>query len=80
MNAINLAEAKAALSALVKRAAAGETITILKRGKPVATLAPATRTYEPLDLEELRRFTDSLPPHKPGDIDVVRAMRDDARY
>jgi len=35
MSQINLAEAKARLSELVDRAAAGERIVITKRGKPV---------------------------------------------
>jgi prevent-host-death family protein len=39
-DSINLAEAKAHLSALVERAAAGEEIVIAKGGKPKARLVP----------------------------------------
>ena len=35
---VNLAEAKAHLSKLVERAAAGETVRIMRRGKPVAQI------------------------------------------
>jgi prevent-host-death family protein len=38
MGDINLAEAKARLSELMERAAAGETVRILGRGKPIAQL------------------------------------------
>ncbi len=37
---VNLAKAKANLSKLVDRAAAGEEITIAKAGKPIARLVP----------------------------------------
>lgn len=37
---INIAEAKARLSALVDRAAAGEEIVLSKAGRPVARLVP----------------------------------------
>jgi prevent-host-death family protein len=38
MPTVNMREAKSTLSKLVKRAAAGEEITIAERGKPVALL------------------------------------------
>jgi prevent-host-death family protein len=37
---VNIAEAKAKLSALVDRAAAGEEITLCRSGRPVARLVP----------------------------------------
>ncbi len=36
MEAVTLADAKARLSELVERAASGETVSITRRGKPVA--------------------------------------------
>ena len=41
METIGAFEAKTHLSALLDRAAQGESFTITKRGKPVATLGPA---------------------------------------
>lgn len=41
---VNLYEAKTQLSALVERAAAGETIVIAKAGRPLAQLVPISRT------------------------------------
>jgi prevent-host-death family protein len=40
MKTFNLADAKARLSRLVDRAAAGETIVIAKNGRPLAKLVP----------------------------------------
>jgi prevent-host-death family protein len=41
MKTVPVSEAKARLSALLRRVQRGETIVILHRGKPVARLAPA---------------------------------------
>jgi prevent-host-death family protein len=44
MKRVQIAEAKAHLSALVERAESGEEIVISRRGKPVARLVPEPRT------------------------------------
>lgn len=44
MHQVQIAEAKAHLSALVERVEAGEEIIIARRGKPVARLIPEPRT------------------------------------
>ncbi|MFD2431767.1 type II toxin-antitoxin system Phd/YefM family antitoxin [Sphingobium scionense] len=62
MDGINLADAKAHLSELVDRAAAGDTIDILRRGKPVARLEAAKRPRKAIDAARLRRLTDSFRP------------------
>lgn len=80
MSHISLAEAKAHLSELVERAAAGETVCITKRGKPVATLGPAKTAREPLDVEALRKLTASMPKQKVSAARFVRRMRDEDRY
>jgi len=76
MHAVNLADAKAQLSALVQRAADGETITILRRGKEVARLGPPERKRKPIDVEMLRKLTDGMQESP----EVVIAMRNDYRY
>ncbi|WP_313928268.1 type II toxin-antitoxin system prevent-host-death family antitoxin [Pseudoxanthomonas sp.] len=74
---INLAEAKAHLSELVERAAAGERIIITRRGKPVATLA-AVEEEKPLrsiDIEEMRRLVAGQKPvEKPLTMSDIREM------
>lgn len=44
MQQVQIAEAKAHLSALVERVEAGEEIIIARRGKPVARLIPEPKT------------------------------------
>ena len=54
MSEVNLAEAKAHLSALVARAEAGETVSITRRGIPVARLIADldSDTFATRDLKE----------------------------
>ena len=80
MKTVNLAEAKARLSELVERAAAGETVCITRRGKPVAQLSAVERPRKPVDLAALRALTDRMPMQQESAGDFVRRMRDDARY
>lgn len=79
MEAINLADAKAHLSELVDRVEAGGSIEITRRGKPVARLAPVTRSAKPIDLIALRKLTETLPPQADSAASLVRAMRDGDR-
>jgi len=77
---VTLAEAKAHLTELVSRAEAGETIEIMRRGKTVARLVPAERSRKPIDFEELRKFTDTLPFQEESAGDFMRRIRDEERY
>jgi prevent-host-death family protein len=59
---ISLAQAKAQLSELVARAAAGEVVRTTKRGKPVAQITPVPAPRQPIDFAPpQKRLTDSLP-------------------
>ena len=80
MNLINIAEAKAHLSELVARAESGETIQISRRGKPVAEIRPIHQAKKPIDIEMLRAVTDTLSESPESGADLVRRMRDEARY
>ncbi|WP_394893048.1 type II toxin-antitoxin system Phd/YefM family antitoxin [Mesorhizobium sp. AaZ16] len=80
MTTISLAEAKAKLSELVERAAAGETVEITKRGKPVAQIVPVKKKLKPIDFEALRKIADSIPYQEESAGDFMRRLRDDARY
>ncbi len=80
MAEMSIADAKAHLSELVDRAEAGETISITRRGKPVAQLTAVREPRKHIDASALRAFTSTL---KPSSVDAgtfVRAMRDDDRY
>jgi prevent-host-death family protein len=82
MERINLADAKARLSEIVDRVEAGESIEIVRRGKPAARLLPPERArdWQPVDVDMLERLQAQLPVHEDVAGGVVRRMRDDARY
>lgn len=76
MDSYSLADAKARLSELVARAEAGETVEITRRGKPVARVVPTERKPEKVDVDRLRRLTDSLPWQDKSAVELIREMRD----
>ncbi len=80
MDSINLADAKAHLSALIDRVEAGETIDITRRGKPVARLSAVARPRKPIDAAMLQASTATMPREAQGAAELVRAMRDDDRF
>lgn len=78
MERINLADAKARLSEIVDRVEAGESIEIVRRGKPAARLVPTSKPRElkPIDFEALRKLRESLPYQEESAADLIRRMRD----
>ena len=80
MKQINLASAKARLSELVDSVESGEEIEILRRGKPVARLVAAEATRSVIDIDALRKLTDSMTPQPVSAGEFVRAMREEQRY
>ena len=80
MNAISLADAKAHLSELIDRVEAGETIVIVRRGKPVAQLTAVARPRKRVDAALLQSLTETMPPRPQDAARLVRSMRDGDRY
>lgn len=80
MRTVNLADAKAKLSELVAEAAAGETVRILRRGKPVAQLTAVTPPRKPIDIDALRNLAVCLPAQADTAGEHIRKMRDEDRY
>ena len=80
MGAVSLAEAKARLSELVARAQAGETVSIARRGKPVAKLVAADRRRKPIDASALRDLTERMRKQSEPAGAFVQRMRDENRY
>lgn len=76
MDAVNLSDAKARFSELVERAAKGEEVTILKRGRPIAMIVGAEQPRKPIDLEALRRLRARMPVSDLSGVDIIREMRD----
>lgn len=78
MDSHNVREARERLSQLLDQVAAGEQVTITRRGKPVARLIPAVEpSIQFPDRGELRR---SLPPAGEPAVDLVRRLREEERY
>lgn len=80
MRSINLADAKAHLSELVSQAEDGETVQILRRGKPVAQLTAVKQPRQPIDVTLLRSLTKDMSYQNESAGDFVRHMRDTDRY
>ena len=77
---VNLADAKAHLSKLVDRAAAGDTVRITRRGKPVAQITAVQTPRRRIDLSALRAMTDMMPLQRESARDLLRRLRDEDRY
>ncbi|MDI6024933.1 type II toxin-antitoxin system prevent-host-death family antitoxin [Corticibacterium sp. UT-5YL-CI-8] len=60
MTCFNLAEAKSHLSELINRVEGGETVQIMKRGKPVAELVPIRKPRKPIDKDFFKTETKHL--------------------
>lgn len=80
MKTVSVAEAKAHLSDLINQATDGETVTITRRGKPVAQLVPAAKQLKKVDVEMLRKITKGMPMQPQSAGEFIRAMRDSDRY
>jgi prevent-host-death family protein len=80
MKDVNLAKAKAHLSELVEQAAAGETVRILRRGKPIAQITAITKPRKGFDFDALKALTDSMPFQTESAGDFMRRIRDEERY
>ena len=77
---VTLAEAKARLSELTERAAAGEEVVITKRGRPVGRLSQVMQTKRAVDVERLRRLTAAMASQEDDRGDFMRRLRDESRY
>lgn len=80
MLTINLAHAKAHLSALLDKVEAGEEVVITRHGKPVAHIRPAVTPKKSLPLDELAAFRARMPRWRKASARLLREARDDERY
>ena len=80
MRRVNLADAKAHLSELVERAAAGEAVCITRRGKVVAQITAVDTPRKRIDPMALRAMTDAMPMQPQTARDLIRRMREDDRF
>ena len=80
MDGMNIAEAKAHFSDLIARVEAGETVDIMRRGKPVATIAPKVKPKQKIDFTEIDALVARMPMQKVSAGEFIRQMRDSDRY
>lgn len=77
---VSLADAKAHLSELVERAAAGEPVCITRRGKPVAQITAVDTPRKRVDVAALRSMTDTMLVQPETAREFIRRMRDEDRF
>ncbi len=76
MESYSVADAKARLSELIERAEAGETVSITRRGKPVARLVAEVQPKKPIDVEAMRRAAGLCKPYvDPDGLSFVERLR-----
>lgn len=80
MDSVNIADAKTHLSELVERAAGGEPVRIMRRGKPVAQITAINHPKKRIELSALRALTSSMPQQTEAARTLARRMRDEDRY
>ena len=79
-HAVSVAEARARFSELLDAVQAGETVTITRRGEPVADLSAHRRPCKRIDVAWLREQTTTMAYSGTDSGDLVREMRDGNRY
>lgn len=79
MQTVSVASAKAHFSELLDKVELGEEITITRNGKAVATLYPADRPKNPLDLARLDALRSTMPTATQSSVELMRQMRE-SRY
>ena len=81
MSTYSVAEAKNKLSALIKRAVAGEDVVITSHGQPVVELKPlkhsSPKRMTEADFKWLEEHRARLTPAKTDAVTLIRRMRDE---
>ena len=82
MDAVNVSDLRDQIDSLLARVEAGEVVEIARDGQAVArvTRIEPDPVRKPIDVNALRRLAASLPFDPSNAADIVRRMRDDARY
>jgi prevent-host-death family protein len=79
MMTVSLAQAKARLSELLDKVAAGEEVIVTRHGKAVARISPAERAKKPIDYDRLAEFRATMPNLGEPSVDILRKLRDEGR-
>jgi prevent-host-death family protein len=78
MDSFSVAETKAHLSNILDRIAAGERVTVTRRGIPIAIIAPVAgkTTAATVDWQAIAEFRKTLPKSHVSAATLIRKMRD----
>ena len=76
MDGYNIADFKAHLSDVMARVESGESVEIMRRGKPIATIVPKTKPKKRIDFTEIDALVARMPEQKTSAVDIIREMRD----
>lgn len=80
MDTISLADAETQLGALIDRVAIGDSVAIIRDGRPVALLTRTDSPLQPISLDALRAVTAAMPEQGESAGSFIRTMRDENRY
>jgi prevent-host-death family protein len=76
MDSYSVADAKARFSEVIGKAEAGEAVEITRRGEAVVKVTAIEKAPKKVDIERLKRLTDSLPWQEKSAAELIREMRD----
>jgi prevent-host-death family protein len=76
MDGYNIADLKAHLSDVVARVEAGESVEIMRRGKPAAKIVPLAPVKTRINFAALDAMVAKQPLQKTKAADIIREMRD----
>lgn len=77
---VSVAEAKAHLSELLDAVEKGEHVEITRRGRPVADMVPKEAALTPLTVEFFDEVTAGMTSPQADSAQLIRMMRDGARF
>jgi prevent-host-death family protein len=80
MDGYNIADLKAHLSEVIARVEAGETVDVMRRGKPIATITPKVKPKQKIDFTEIDALVARMPFQEVSAGEFIRQMRDSDRY
>lgn len=77
MVTVSLVQAKAHLSELLDKVAAGEEVVVTRHGRAVARILSALHPKQPLPLDDLAAFRATMPRLRRPSADLLREARDE---
>lgn len=77
---VSVAQAKAHLSELLDAVEKGEHVEITRRGKPIADIVPKDKARTPIDMAWFDALDARMTSPEVDSMELIRRMRDEARY